>query len=94
MGFDLHKKFSITLRDNKAFVSVPWPQTLSVESLGDIQYRDEQGIWNWVDTNDRTRATNDFISDARRYANGAPFVDDARSRMESQLQLACHMPQK
>jgi len=85
VGFDLHKKFSITLRDGKAFVTLAEPRTLSVESLGDIQYRDEQGIWNWVNTADRTRATNAFIRDARRYSDGAGFVRDAKKEMEERL---------
>ena len=84
-GFDLQRRFSITLRDDKAFVVLPPPQTLSVESQGDITYRDEQGIWNWVNTQDRTRATNAFIADARRYADRATFVQDARKQMEERL---------
>jgi len=85
VGFDLRKKFSITLRDDKAYVNLPPPQALSVESLGDITYRDEQGVWNWVSTQDRTRATNAFIADARRYANKAPFVNDSKGKMEVRL---------
>lgn len=84
-GFDLHKKFSIDLRDNKAYVSLPAPRTLSVESNGDISYRDEQGIWNWVDVNDRTRATNAFIRDARQFAEQADFNGKAKAEMEKQL---------
>lgn len=86
VGFDLQKKFSITLRDDRAFVSLPEPQTLSVESLGDMTYRDEQGIWNWVSVQDRTRATNAFIADARKYADGAGFIQDAKVRLEKRLQ--------
>jgi len=85
VGFDLRRKFSITLRDEKAYVTLPSPQTLSVESFGDITYRDEQGIWNWVSTEDRTRATNAFIADARRYADRAAFINDAREAMEVRL---------
>ncbi len=85
VGFDLHRKFSITLKDNKAFVTLPAPETLSVESKGDIVYRDESGMWNWVNTENRTTATNAFITDARRYANQADFVADAKSKMESRL---------
>lgn len=84
-GFDLNKKFSITLKDDQAIVVMPEPTLLSVETLGDITYRDEQGIWNWVDTKDRTNATNAFITDARRYALQAAFVKDARSKMEEQV---------
>ncbi len=85
VGFDLHKKFSITLRDGKAYVALAEPRVLSVESLGDISYRDEQGIWNWVRVDDRTKATNAFIRDARRYADQAPFVFRAKEEMETRL---------
>jgi len=85
-GFDLGKKFSITLRDSVAYVTLPAPRTLSVESLGNIAYRDEQGIWNWVDTDDRTRATNAFIRDARRYASRASFINDAKTEIEKKLE--------
>lgn len=85
VGFDLHRKFSITLRDNKAYVLLPEPRTLSVESRSDITYRDEQGVWNWVSVDDRTRATNAFIRDARRYADHATFVSEAKAEMEERL---------
>ncbi len=85
IGFDLQKKFSITLREGKAYVSLPEPQILSVESRGDISYRDEQGVWNWVNTGDRTRATNAFIVDARRNAEQAAFVEDSKVEMEKRL---------
>lgn len=84
-GFDLHKKFSVNVRDGKAFVNLPSPKTLSVESVGDISYRDEQGIWNWVNIDDRTRATNAFIRDARRFADQATFPEKAKSEIEKKL---------
>ncbi|MBL7872366.1 MAG: DUF4230 domain-containing protein [Cyclobacteriaceae bacterium] len=84
-GFDLHRRFSIELTDDKAYVTLPEPSLLSIESQGDITYRDENGMWNWVDMNDRTKATNAFIKDARVYAAQAVFVKDARSKMEEQL---------
>lgn len=85
VGFDLNQRFSITLRDEKAYVFLPPPETLSVESLGDISYRDEHGVWNWVNAENRASATNAFLADARRYANRAPFVQDAKAQMESKL---------
>ena len=85
-GYDLHKKFSIRLQDDVAYVSLPEPIVLSVESKGDIEYRDEQGIWNWVSTTDRTTATNSFITDARKHAAELPFVEDAKLQMETRLQ--------
>ena len=85
LGFDLHKKFSITLVKDNAYVTLPEPSTLSVESLGDISYRDEHGVWNWVDMEDRTRATNAFIRDARRFASRPEFSKDAKPEIEKRL---------
>ncbi|MDZ7650739.1 MAG: DUF4230 domain-containing protein [Cytophagales bacterium] len=75
------------LTDDKAYVTLPEPTLLSIESQGDITYRDENGIWNWVETDDRTKATNAFIKDARSYATQAAFIKDARSKMEEQLKV-------
>jgi len=86
-GFDLNRKFSIVLNDDKAIVKLPEPEILSVESQGDITYRDENGVWNWINTDDRTRATNAFIKDARTYASQAEFVKDAKEQMEKRLRL-------
>ncbi len=86
-GFDLNQKFSITLKDDQAVVLMSEPTLLSVESLGDITYRDEQGIWNWVDMENRTTATNAFITDARKYALQAEFIKDARLKMEEQVTI-------
>jgi hypothetical protein len=84
-GFDLQEKFLITLNNDTAYVSLPEPTILSVESKGDITYRDEHGIWNWVNQEDRTKATNAFITDARTYAGEATFVQDAKLKMEERL---------
>jgi hypothetical protein len=84
-GFDLRQKFSIELSDDKAYVTLPEPSLLSIESQGDITYRDENGVWNWVDVNDRTKATNAFIKDARTYAAQAAFIKDAKPKMEEQV---------
>jgi hypothetical protein len=84
-GFDLNQKFSIVLKDDKAIVTLSEPKILSVESQGDITYRDENGVWNWISMDDRTRATNAFIRDARKFANQAKFVKDAKDQMEKRL---------
>jgi Protein of unknown function (DUF4230) len=84
-GFNLGKKFTVKLQDDVAYVTLPEPAILSVESKGDITYRDEQGIWNWVNMNDRTQATNAFITDARRTAEQATFVREAKTKMEARL---------
>ncbi len=85
VGFDLDKRFAISLRDNRAYVTLAPPEILSVESRGDITYRDEQGIWNWVNNDDRMRATNAFMTDARKFAENAGFVADAQREMERRL---------
>lgn len=87
VGFDLQRKFSITLNDDQAVVFLPEPIVLSAESKGDIEYRDENGIWNWVSIEDRTKATNAFITDARRYAEQAAFVQAAKKVMEERLKV-------
>lgn len=84
-GFDLHEKFTIRLEDGIAYIILPEATILSVESKGDITYRDEQGIWNWLNMNDRTNATNAFITDARRAAEQAAFVKEARAKMELRI---------
>jgi hypothetical protein len=86
-GFDLNQRFSINLNDDQAIVMLPEPKILSVESKGDITYRDESGVWNWINTDDRTKATNAFIQDARIYAAQAAFVNDAKEQMEKRLRL-------
>jgi hypothetical protein len=84
-GFDLNEKFNITIHKEKAIVIFPKPKILSVESMGDMQFRDEHGIWNWVSEEDRSRAVNAFTKDARRYSNQAPFVNDASKKMQEKL---------
>jgi hypothetical protein len=86
-GFDLHQKFSIELKNDKAIVTLSEPKILSIESKGDISYRDESGVWNWINTDDRTKATNAFIQDARTYATHASFVNDAKEKIEKRLRL-------
>jgi len=86
-GFDLNQKFSIELKDDKAIVTLSEPKILSVESQGDITYRDENGVWNWINADDRTKATNAFIHDARSYAIHAGFVKDAKEQMDKRLRL-------
>ena len=86
-GFDLNKKFSILLQEDRAIVRLPEPKILSVESQSDISYSDDQGVWNWIRQEDRSNATNAFIQDARRYANQAGFVQDAKTQVEEKLRI-------
>lgn len=85
VGFDLNERFSILLQDGKAIVKLPQPRILSVEAMGDIVYRDDRGVWNWISSEDRSKAANAFIQDARKYANQADFVEEAKAQMEEKL---------
>jgi hypothetical protein len=84
-GFDLQKKFSIVINEDKAVVTLPEPQLLSVEPKGDLKFADENGVWNWVRLEDRTKAVNAFNTDARKFAEKALFLTDAKAKMEEQL---------
>lgn len=84
-GFDLQKKFTISIDDTVATVTLPAPQLLSLESLHDVVFRDENGLWNWVDAADRSAAMNAYTADARRYAEQATFVADAQQAFEARI---------
>jgi hypothetical protein len=84
-GFDLHKKFSVDIRDDKAIVTLPPPELLSLTPAGDVTFEDENGIWNWVKPEDRSKAMNAFTTDAMRYAQQAAFVEQAQKAMQERL---------
>jgi Protein of unknown function (DUF4230) len=84
-GFNLNKRFAIEINDDKALVFLPKPQLLSIESLSDVKFEDENGYWNWVDMNDRSKAMNAFTRDAKKYAEQAEFVSKAQQAMEDKL---------
>jgi len=84
-GFDLNKKFSIHINNDKAIVILPPPQVLSVELIGDIKFNDEHGVWNWVNEQDRAHAIEAFQRDARKFAAQANFIQQAKVTMEEKL---------
>jgi hypothetical protein len=89
-GFDLNRKFIIDINEDKAVVTLPHPRLLSIEPKDDIVFKDENGIWNWVDAEDRSRAINAFTSSAREYATGADFVQDAQKQLVDKLTEILH----
>ncbi|AYB31023.1 DUF4230 domain-containing protein [Chryseolinea soli] len=84
-GFDLNKRFSITIDDTKAIVTLPHAQLLSLEPMPDVKFQDEHGLWNWVHQDDRSQAMNAFTRDARAYAEQGVFVSKAQTEMETKL---------
>jgi hypothetical protein len=84
-GFDLNQKFSIHINEENATVILPHPKLLSLESMGDIKFKDEHGWWNPIRPEDRTAAINAFNMDAKRYAAEAEFVKDAQKAFETKI---------
>ena len=84
-GFNLNKKFTIQINDDEALITLPKPQLLSIESLNDIKFEDENGYWNWVNMEDRSKAVNAFTGDAKKYAEKAQFIAQAQQAMEKKL---------
>jgi hypothetical protein len=84
-GFDLNQKFSIHINEENATVILPHPKLLSLESMGDIKFKDEHGWWNPIRPEDRTAAINAFNMDAKRYAAEAEFVKDAQQAFETKI---------
>jgi hypothetical protein len=84
-GFDLREKFSLEINDDVAVVTLPKPQLLSLESMDDVTFEDENGFINWVNMEDRSKAVNAFTSDAKRYAQEAAFVAKAQEEMEKKM---------
>ena len=85
VGFDLNEKFSIHIADGKASVVFPEPKLLSLESLGDIRFQDQHGLWNWINEEDRSKAINAFTTDARTFAEQADFTQEAAAVMQKKL---------
>ena len=85
-GFDLNKKFSVQIDGDKATVLLPAPELLSLEPLADTKFEDENGIWNWVNEVDRSKAINAFTADAKKYATDASFVQDARNIVHEKIE--------
>lgn len=85
VGFNLDKRFAVQIDDNVATVFLPDPVILSLEPQGDVKYEDENGIWNVVKDEDRSKALNAFQLDGRRYAQQADFVGQARIEAEKKI---------
>jgi Protein of unknown function (DUF4230) len=84
-GFDLNQEFHINIEDGKATVFFPTPRVLSVESLGDIEFRDENGLWNWLNGQDRSQAINAYTRDARQYAEEILSMKPARELVSKKV---------
>ena len=84
-GFDLNQKFTININEENVTVILPHPKLLSLESMGDIKFKDDHGWWNPIKAEDRTAAINAFNNDAKRYAAQADFVKDTQQAFETKI---------
>src|SRR5690606_38992564 len=84
VGLDLQEKMTNTKQKDKASVTCPEPKMLSIELMGDLEFKDENGVWNWVNEDDRSSAINAFTQDARRFA-AQTFLTDAHTHLEETL---------
>ncbi len=84
-GYDLKERFSIEINDVKAIVTLPAPQLLSIQGLDNMTFRDEHGVWNWINMEDRARAINAFNADARKFAQQGKYIGQAKESLEKQL---------
>jgi hypothetical protein len=85
VGFNLDRRFAVQVDDDKATVFLPEPIILSLEPQGDVKFEDENGIWNLVKDEDRSRALNAFQLDGRKYAQQADFVAQAKNEAEKKI---------
>ena len=84
-GFDLHQQVRIDIIETHAIVTLPLPKLLSLQPQADYTFEDENGIWNWVDQQDRSKALNAFTEDARKYAEKAGFINQAKVAAEEKM---------
>lgn len=85
VGFNLDRRFAVQVNDDKATVFLPEPIILSLEPQGDVKFEDENGIWNLVNDEDRSRALNAFQLDGRKYAQQADFIGQSKIEAEKKI---------
>lgn len=84
-GFDLKEKVSVTLSEGHATLAFPNARLLSLELQPDVVFEDENGMWNWIDEQDRSDAINAFTGDARRIVSQGEYIRDANRSLEQQM---------
>jgi hypothetical protein len=84
-GFDLNKSFVVDVLDDKIIITFPPAQLLSLTPQHDLVFRDENGIWNWVNNEDRTNAVNAFTRNARQVADTDRYSRAAEEELKARL---------
>ena len=86
-GFDLGKSFWVELGpgEGQATAHLPAPEILAVTPMGEVSYRDEDGWWNKVTDQDRSRALGALAGEARQAGERGPLLEEAKELTGSRL---------
>ncbi len=86
-GFDLGKSFWVELGpgEGQATAHLPAPEILAVTPMGEVSYRDEDGWWNKVTDEDRSKALAALSGEAKRQGERGPLLEEARELAGSRL---------
>jgi hypothetical protein len=86
-GFDLGKPFWIEMgpAQGEATAHLPKPEILATSPVGDVSYRDEDGWWNKVTDEDRSKALTALAGEARKQGEKGPLLEEAKEMTGSRL---------
>ncbi len=86
-GFDLAKPFWIEMgpAQGEATAHLPTPEILATSPVGDVSYRDEDGWWNKVTDEDRSKALTTLAGEARKLGEKGPLLEEAKEMTGSRL---------
>lgn len=86
-GFDLAKPFWIEMgpAQGEATAHLPKPEILATSPVGDVSYRDEDGWWNKVTDEDRSKALTALAGEARKQGEKGSLLEEAKEMTGSRL---------
>ena len=86
-GFDLGKPFWVEMgpAQGEATAHLPTPEILATSPVGDVSYRDEDGWWNKVTDEDRSKALTALAGEARKQGEKGPLLEEAKEMTGSRL---------
>jgi uncharacterized protein DUF4230 len=92
-GFDLHKKFSVDVRENEIDVRLPPAQILGVEEQKVDVLAFENGFWNRISPDDIENELQVLPQLARQKATEAGLAAEAERTLKEQLEQKIQMKQ-
>jgi len=86
-GFDLAKPFWIEMgpTQGEATAHLPTPEILAMSPAGDVSYGDEDGWWNKVTDEDRSKALTALAGEARKQGEKGSLLEEAKEMTGSRL---------